>query len=113
MAAADSIKINSGETWSITTSWQNLYTLCSLKYADDGIPMFEKFCRTLNLEAPSNNGGIIYWGRTSIGDNPSGELSAGDSILKQTGGYLNNENLSNIYVKASVADQELYVERTQ
>lgn len=113
MAAADSVKLNSGQAWSLTTNWQNLWELCKLKYDNDGIPMFEKFARTLNLEAPSSNGGIVYWSRTSIGDNPAGELGAGDSILKQTGGRLVNENTYNIYVKGSIANQELYIERTQ
>lgn len=106
MSAADSVKVGP-----LTGAWQNLFTLCETKYAADALPMFEKFCRTLNLEAPSSNTTVIYWSRTSLGTNPAGELGPGDSILKQTGGYLNNENIYNIYVMGNL--QYLYVERTQ
>lgn len=106
MSAADSLKIGP-----LTASWQNAYDLCSAKCDTDLIPRFEKFCRTLNLEAPPDNTDIVYWSRTSIGDNPAGTLVARESILLQTGGYLNNENLYNLYVKGD--GQYLYIQRTQ
>lgn len=107
MSAADSVKVGP-----LTVNWQNLWDLCAAKYVADGIPMFEKFARTSNLEAPrSINTDIVQWARTSIGDNPAGELAPGESILKQTGGYLVNENLYNIYVRGD--GQYLFVERTQ
>lgn len=106
MSAADSVKLGP-----LTANWQRLWDLWDANYRAAGIPTIEKFARTLNIEAPSSNAGTVYWSRTSIGDNPAGELVAGDSILKQTGGYLNNENTYNIYVKGS--GLYLYAERTQ
>lgn len=106
MSAADSVKLGP-----LTASWQRVWDLWDANYRAAGIPTIEKFCRTLNLEAPSTNTGIVYWSRTSIGDNPAGELNVGDSILKQTGGYLNNENTYNLYVKGN--GQYLYAERSQ
>jgi hypothetical protein len=113
MSAADSIKLETGQDYSITTDWQNLWELCNAKYIADGIPPFNKHCRTLNLEAPSTNSGTVEWARTSIGDNPAGSLRASDSILRQSGNMLNNENMYNIYVRGSDGTQELLVERTQ
>ena len=106
MSAADSIRIGP-----LTADWQNAWELCKTKYEADGIPMFEKFCRTLNFEADITNTADVEWSRTSIGNNPAGRLGAGESIFRNTGGYLQNENLYTLYVRGN--GQYLLIERQQ
>lgn len=106
MSAADSIKVGP-----LTSSWQNAWELANAKFIADGVPTFEKFARTLNLEAPRDNTDAVYWARTSLGDNPAGSLLPGESIQKLSGGNLQNENLYTIYLKGD--GQYILIERTQ
>lgn len=106
MSAADSVRVGP-----LTGSWQNLWNLCDAVYTAAGIPSFEKFARTVNLEADGTNTAAVEWSRTSIGNNPAGSLNAGESILRQSGDYLQNENLYNMYVRGN--GQYVLVSRTQ
>lgn len=106
MAAADSVLLGP-----LTANWQNVWDLAAAKYAADGIPMFEKFARTVNLEASTANDAAVEWSRTSIGNNPAGSLNPGESIAKNSGNHLVNESTYNLYVRGN--GQLVMLERTQ
>ena len=106
MSASDSVMLGP-----LTNNWQNVWDLAAAKYAADGLPMFEKFCREWSLEAPVSNGINVEWSRTSIGNNPAGALGPGDAVTRQSGTIQPNENTHTLYVKG--LNQYILLSRSQ
>ena len=106
MAASDSVLLGP-----LTADWQNVWELANTKYTADGLPMFEKFCRSWSLEAPSTTVANVEWSQTSIGDNPAGEIGPGESVMRQSGTVQPNENTYNLYVRGN--GEYILLERSQ
>ena len=104
MAASDSVLIGP-----LTSVWQNLWDLCNAKYIADGIPMFDKICNWWKIQAKEDNPGLVYWSRTSIGNEPAGVLSARESNSSSR----KDQSLYNIYVKDDGTGCYIYIERGQ
>lgn len=111
MPQADSVTV----TIPTDTAWHNVWDLCAAQRITDVLPPIEKFARTLNLESDVANTDTIQWSRTGIGNNYSGQLLPRESLSRQSGDLLVNENLYTLYVRlvAGIAGQKLLVERTQ
>jgi hypothetical protein len=106
MATSDSVMLGP-----LTANYANVWDLAAAKYASDGLPMFEKFCREWSLEAPTTNTINVEWSRTSIGTNTAGAIGPGESVTRQSGTVQPNENVYNLYVRG--LNQYVLLERSQ